>query len=53
MNSDDYMILKEYDLVGEHTAAFEGKWCLNGYSGTFTNYQGIKIPFSGTIPYFV
>lgn len=46
INSDDYMILKEYNSVGEHTGTFEGKWHSDTYSGTFTNYRGIKMPFS-------
>ena len=45
MNSNDYMILKEYNSAGEHTGTFEGKWSLNSYSGTFTNYKGVKMPF--------
>ena len=45
MNSNDYMILKEYNSAGENTGTFEGKWSLNSYSGTFTNYKGVKMPF--------
>lgn len=45
MNSNDYMVLKEYNSAGEHTGTFEGKWSLDSYSGTFTNYKGIKMPF--------
>lgn len=45
MNSNDYMILKEYNSVGNHTGTFEGKWSLKAYSGTFTNYKGVKMPF--------
>ena len=45
MNSNDYMILKEYNSAGEHTGTFEGKWSMDSYSGTFTNYKGIKMPF--------
>lgn len=45
MNSNDYMVLKEYNSAGEHTGTFEGKWNLDSYSGTFTNYKGIKMPF--------
>lgn len=45
MNSNDYMILKEYNSVGEHTGTFEGKWSMDSYSGTFTNYKGVKMPF--------
>ena len=45
MNSNDYMILKEYNSAGEHTGTFEGKWSMDSYSGTFTNYKGVKIPF--------
>lgn len=45
MNSNDYMILKEYNSAGEHTGTFEGKWSLDSYSGTFTNYKGVKMPF--------
>ena len=44
-NSNDYMLLKEYNSAGEHTGTFEGKWSMNSYSGTFTNYKGIKMPF--------
>ena len=45
MNSNDYMILKEYNSAGEHTGTFEGKWSMDSYSGTFTNYKGVKMPF--------
>ena len=45
MNSNDYMVLKEYNSAGENTGTFEGKWSLNSYSGTFTNYKGVKMPF--------
>lgn len=45
MNSNDYMILTEYNYAREHTGTFEGKWSLEGYSGTFTNYKGVKMPF--------
>lgn len=45
MNSNDYMVLKEYNSAGENTGTFEGKWSLDSYSGTFTNYKGIKMPF--------
>ena len=38
-NSNDYMLLKEYNSAGEHTGTFEGKWSMNSYSGTFTNYR--------------
>ena len=44
-NSNDYMVLKEYNSAGENTGTFEGKWSLNSYSGTFTNYKGVKMPF--------
>ena len=44
-NSNDYMLLKEYNSAGENTGTFEGKWSMDGYSGTFTNYKGIKMPF--------
>ena len=44
-NSNDYMLLKEYNSAGENTGTFEGKWSMNSYSGTFTNYKGIKMPF--------
>ena len=44
-NSNDYMVLKEYNSAGENTGTFEGKWSMNSYSGTFTNYKGIKMPF--------
>ena len=46
MNSNDYMILKEYNSAGEHTGTFEGKWSMDSYSGTFTNYKGVKMPFN-------
>lgn len=46
MNSNDYVILKECNFVGEHTGTFEGKWNLDNYFGTFTNYKGIKMPFN-------
>ena len=39
------MILKEYNSAGEHTGTFEGKWSMDSYSGTFTNYKGVKMPF--------
>ena len=45
MNSNDYMVLKEYNSAGENTGTFEGKWSSNSYSGTFTNYKGVKMPF--------
>lgn len=45
MNSNDYMVLKEYNSAGENTGTFEGKWSMDSYSGTFTNYKGIKMPF--------
>lgn len=45
MNSNDYMILKEYNSAGEHTGTFEGKWSMDSYSGTFTNNKGVKMPF--------
>ena len=45
MNSNDYMVLKEYNSAGEHTGTFEGKWSMDSYSGTFTNYKGVKMPF--------
>lgn len=44
-NSNDYMLLKEYNSAGENTGTFEGKWSMDSYSGTFTNYKGIKMPF--------
>lgn len=45
MNANDYMVLKEYNSAGENTGTFEGKWSIGSYSGTFTNYKGIKMPF--------
>ncbi|KAA4644893.1 hypothetical protein F3B98_33200 [Bacteroides ovatus] len=45
MNANDYMVLKEYNSAGENTGTFEGKWSMDSYSGTFTNYKGIKMPF--------
>ena len=45
MNSNDYMVLKEYNSAGENTGTFEGKWSMDSYSGTFTNYKGVKMPF--------
>ena len=42
MNANDYMVLKEYNSAGENTGTFEGKWSMGSYSGTFTNYKGIK-----------
>ena len=44
-NGRNYMVLKEYNSAGENTGTFEGKWSLNSYSGTFTNYKGVKMPF--------
>ena len=44
-NSNDNMLLKEYNSAGENTGTFEGKWSMDSYSGTFTNYKGIKMPF--------
>ena len=44
-NSNDYMVLKEYNSAGENTGTFEGKWSMDSYSGTFTNYKGVKMPF--------
>ena len=43
--SNEKMKLTEYNEKGDNTGSFDGTFDAICYSGTFTNYKGIKMPF--------
>lgn len=43
--SNEKMNLTEYNEKGENTGLFDGTFDTICYSGTFTNYKGVKMPF--------
>lgn len=43
--SKEKMKLTEYNEKGENTGLFDGTFDTTCYSGTFTNYKGVKMPF--------